>query len=171
MNSRTPIQQHEQAHKEWMAFRGQPTTPETIQRMMTHDCWRSKIDAIRSGFLTQEQFQILADDENPEVRAEAICGIKKITRDQIAKALADTSAKVRCAALTFDVTPAQAKEAFKDPQTRYEAIQTGKLSQAQLNKAVGDACPLVRQAATEAGGRASLMGVWRNLSYRAKCIF
>lgn len=162
--------EHEKSMAEWAAFRNQVTTPKLVAEMLVHRNAGPRLDALRSGMATQVQIQALISDDVPEVRAQALMSLKQPTPAQIAGALADESVKVRSAALSCQVTEAQAVAAFEDKQTRYEAIRTGKLPQHLLDIAMSDVSHPVREAAEEAGGKKSLRGTLKNVLYRTRCI-
>lgn len=161
---------HEKSLAEWEAFRGRAMTPGLVAEMLAHSNPRSQLDALHSGMVTQAQAQALLGHPDTQVRAEALVYLNAPTPGQIADALADKSAVVRQMALSKGVSEAQAVVAYQDPQTRYEAIRTGKLPQALLDLAMADASPAVREAAEAAGGKKSLSGAFKNAIYRARCI-
>lgn len=169
MSGRTLVQRHEDSHTEWLAFREQTMTPQLVQQMLQHSSARARLDALRSGMASQAQIQTLLQDPAPEIRGEALLNFRQCTPAQIATALADESPVVRRAALSFEVTQAQAAAAFEDSQTRYEAIKTGKLPQALLDRAMVDSAPDVREAAAVAGGKRNLRGALKNIIYSIRC--
>ena len=169
MSNRTLVQQHEDSHTEWLAFRKQTMTPQLVAEMLQHSSARARLDALRSGMASQAQIQTLLKDSAQEIRAEALFNFRQRTPEQIAAALADESPVVRRAALSFEVTQAQAVTAFEDSQTRYEAIRTGKLPQVLLDRAMADSAPDVREAAAVAGGKRNLRGALKNIIYSIRC--
>lgn len=161
---------HEKSIAEWEAFRGRAMTPGLVAEMLAHSNPRSQLDALHSGMVTQAQAQALLGHPDTQVRAEALVYLNAPTPGQIADALADKSAVVRQMALSKGVSEAQAVVAYQDPQTRYEAIRTGKLPQHILDSAMADDSILVREIAAAAGGKKSLRGTLKNAIYRTRSI-
>lgn len=147
------------------------TSPALIETALTDESAFVRIEGLKQGNLTRQQYERAFNDTNEKVKAMAI-GRFKLSHEQISVLLKDPRPEIKnTTVLVCDLTPEQLAHAFTDPTTRLSAIKTGKLTRSQIDAAMSDDSVQVREAAAAAGGKSSFQGTLKNVIYRVRCLF